>query len=136
MRDPVIQQEISGCGMAACAALTANTYEHVRQLANALGIFAHDENLWSDTAYVRRILTGLGVSAGADQSPFLSWQSLPDRALLAIKWRIEHGKPFWHWVVFLRDESGSYVLDSKRALKRHVRRDFGRMKPKWFITVY
>jgi hypothetical protein len=27
------------------------------------------------------------------------------------------------------------VLDSKRALRRYVRIDFGRMKVKWFIPV-
>jgi hypothetical protein len=38
-------------------------------------------------------------------------------------------------VVFVRDATGEYVLDSKAALKNNVRRDFGRIKPKWFIAV-
>jgi hypothetical protein len=27
------------------------------------------------------------------------------------------------------------VLDSKRTLRRHIRTDFGRMKPKWWIKI-
>jgi len=38
-------------------------------------------------------------------------------------------------VVFVRDSDGERVLDSKRSLKYHVRRDFGRMKPKGYIKV-
>ncbi|HEY7221913.1 MAG TPA: hypothetical protein VH985_26315 [Candidatus Binatia bacterium] len=56
-------------------------------------------------------------------------------ALLAIKWHIEKKQPFWHWVVFVRDQDGVYVLDSKKALRRHKRTDFGRMKPNWYIEV-
>jgi hypothetical protein len=60
---------------------------------------------------------------------------LPARALLAIKWHREKGRPYWHWVVFVRERGRAYVLDSGVALKRHVRTDFGRMKPKWFLAV-
>ena len=60
---------------------------------------------------------------------------MPDCALLAIKWHREKGKPFWHWVVFVRDGEDEYVLDSKKALKSNVRTDFGRMNPKWYIEV-
>jgi hypothetical protein len=38
-------------------------------------------------------------------------------------------------VVFVRDRVGERVLDSKRSLKRHVRTDFGRIKPKWYMAV-
>jgi len=62
-------------------------------------------------------------------------KSLPDRALLAIKWHLEKDIPYWHWVVFVRDTNNEYVLDSKKALKQNVRTDFGRIKPKWFIGV-
>ncbi len=54
---------------------------------------------------------------------------------LAIRWHREKTGPAWHWVVFVRDVSGDYVLDPKRALRTHRRTDFGRMKPKWFIRI-
>jgi len=65
-----------------------------------------------------------------------SWEALPDLALLAIKWHMGKGKPHWHWVVFVREEGRARVLDSNRSLRRNVRTDFRRMKPKWFIPVF
>ena len=62
-------------------------------------------------------------------------EALPNRALLAIKWHREGRRAFWHWVVFIRESGGAAVLDSKKMLKHHVRKDFWRMKPKWFIEV-
>lgn len=47
--------------------------------------------------------------------------------------RYQRGKPYWHWVVFIREDCYAYVLDSKKGLKRNIRTDFGRMKPKWYI---
>jgi hypothetical protein len=38
-------------------------------------------------------------------------------------------------VVFRRAADGAVVFDSKKTLKQHARRDFGRMKPKWYIEV-
>ena len=91
--------------------------------------------LWSDTAYVRSLLRRFGISVSRNEHKFIFWEKLPDLALLAIKWHLEKGKPFWHWVVFVRDNESAYVLDSKKALKKNKRTDFGRMQPKWFIEV-
>ncbi|CAI8817905.1 MULTISPECIES: hypothetical protein [Pseudomonas] len=133
--DAVIQEQPSGCGIAACAALAQIDYAQARQLANSLGIHAEDPQLWSDATYVRRLLSHLGITANAEQTLFSNWQALPNRALLAIKWRLHNGRPFWHWVVFVREAGECYVLDSKKALKHNRRQDFGRMKPKWFIAI-
>ncbi len=132
---PVVQEDRTGCGIAAAAAVAGLSYRRARAAAASLGISARDERLWSDTAYVRRLLARFGLRAATFTKPFRSWEALPDRALLAIKWHRRAGRPFWHWVVFVRDRDGSYVLDSKRALKTHVRRDFGRMRPKWSLAV-
>ncbi|MCA8864523.1 MULTISPECIES: hypothetical protein [unclassified Halomonas] len=133
--NPVIQEEISGCGIASCAVLAGITYAQAKETANALGIYAEDTALWSDTEYVRKLLRALGITPAPTETPFDTWESLPDKALLAIKWRMEQGRPFWHWVVFARSERETVVLDSKKALKTNTRRDFGRIKPKWFIRV-
>ena len=133
--EPVIQEEISGCGIAASAALAGISYAEAKRTANALGIYAADTSLWSETAHVRKLLREFNVSMSPKETPFESWEQLPDKALLAIKWRMEQGKPFWHWVVFVREDGESKVLDSKKALKSNIRRDFGRIKPKWYIEV-
>ncbi len=132
---PVIQEEATGCAIAAAAALAGLPYSKAAQIAASLGITARDRSLWSQTAPIRRLLLELGISIADRQTPFTSWNALPHRALLAIKWHMSQGTPYWHWVVFVRDGATLYVLDSKKGLKNNVRQDFGRMKPKWFLKV-
>ena len=131
----VIQDEQAGCGIASAAAIAGVSYARAKMVAATLGIVAADRKLWSETEYVRRLLARLGRRTVSHPRPFRSWSSLPDLALLSIKWHRERGRAFWHWVVFVREKHRRYVLDSNRALKTHVRTDFGRMKPKWFLTV-
>jgi sugar/nucleoside kinase (ribokinase family) len=131
---PVIQQDRTGCGIASIAALTGQKYAAVKKSAAQLGIEVTDTRLWSDTRYIKRLLHHFHLAAGNEED-FVAWNSLPNCALLAIKWHREKTGPAWHWVVFVRDASGSYVLDPKKALRTHRRTDFGRMKPKWFIRI-
>jgi hypothetical protein len=132
---PVIQEEISGCGIAVSAAIAGISYQEAKKTANSIGIYAEDKSLWSDTECVLKLLSKLGIQTGAKEVPFENWRSLPDCALLSIKWHLQDNKPFWHWVVFVREGSFQYVLDSKKALKKNIRTDFGRIKPKWYIEV-
>lgn len=133
---PVIQQEATGCAIASSAAIAGISYSRARKIANELGIYADDPRLWSETSYVRKLLKKLGFKTSPKELPFKNWSSLPDCALLSIKWHLEEGRPYWHWVVFIRDENGEVVLDSKKTLSKNIRTDFGRIKPKWFIKVY
>lgn len=135
MIKPVLQRERTGCGIASVAAIVGLSYAQVRAIAGSLGISVQNERLWSETAYVRKLLEHLGVKTARSEHPFQSWESLPDLALLSIKWHLEKRRPFWHWVVFVRDDRGARVLDPKKSLRRHVRTDFGRIKPKWFIPI-
>lgn len=136
MMKAVIQLERTGCGIASVAALAGVSYTAAKRAANRMGIYATDRRLWSETTHVRRLLKHYRLQASANIMPFASWNALPNRALLAIKWHREDRRAFWHWVVFARGSSGTYVLDSKQTLKRHVRKDFWRMKPRWLIEVH
>ncbi|HSA60999.1 MAG TPA: hypothetical protein VLE03_02070 [Nitrospiraceae bacterium] len=131
----VVQEERTGCGIASVAAIAGVSYRRAKTAAAALGISAKDDRLWSDTIPVRRLLEEFGMRPAHSPRPFRSWSALPDCALLAVKWHREAGRPFWHWVVFVRERGLSYVLDSNQSLKVHVRTDFGRMKPKWSLAV-
>lgn len=133
---PVIQQEATGCAIASAAAIAGISYAKAKKLANSLGIFATDSALWSETNYIRKLLKVLGIKTHSKEIPFKSWQTLPDCALLSIKWHVERGKAYWHWVVFIREDNDEVVLDSKKALVSNTRSDFGRIKPKWYITIY
>lgn len=132
---PVVQLERNGCGIASVATVAGVSYRQAQRVANRIGIFADDSRLWSETEHVRRLLREFGVPAARRTRAFVSWETLSDVALLAIKWRRVRGRAYWHWVVFWRGPAGPVVLDSKRALRTHRRTDFGRMRPKWFLPL-
>lgn len=132
---PVIQLERTGCGIASAAAIAGVSYLRAQAIARSIGISAQDKELWSKTEPIRKLLGSLGVRVLPGELPFRGWNQLPNLALLSIKWHLEKGRPFWHWVVFVRDGRRAYVLDSKAGLRHHVRTDFGRMRPKWYIRI-
>ncbi len=132
---PVIQEEPTGCAIASAAAIAGITYQEAKRIANHIGICAEDSSLWSETNHIRKLLGKLGIETSSKEFPFTGWEGLPDCALLSIGWHEIDGRPYWHWVVFVRDNHGSHVLDSNKSLRRNIRTDFGRMKPKWYIEV-
>lgn len=135
MITPVIQEETTGCAIAAVANIVGISYAQMKRTANAMGIHASDPSLWSDTQYVRQLLSDAGLQTSAQETPFESWDTLPDLALLSIKHYQENGKNFWHWVVFKRIDGQPLVLDSASYLPSNIRTDFDAMYPKWFIEV-
>ena len=135
MKNPVVQLERTGCAIACVAAITGRSYPEMESIANTLGIFAHDQSLWSDTSYVRRLLDHVGLKADPGEIPFSSWEDLHDLALLSTKWHLEKGRPVWHWAVFVREKGQTFVLDSQKGLRTNLRTDFGRMRPRRYIRV-
>ncbi|WP_067101643.1 hypothetical protein [Marinomonas atlantica] len=135
MISPVIQEETTGCGIASVANIVGKTYPEMKAIANSLGIYADDTALWSDTQYVRTLLKNEGIATSDSETPFTTWDALPDTALLAIKHHQEDGKDFWHWVVFRRIDGNAMVIDSAAYLDSNIRVDFFEMEPKWFIGV-
>ncbi|SBS32709.1 hypothetical protein MAQ5080_02333 [Marinomonas aquimarina] len=136
MQTPVIQEETTGCGIAAVANILGKTYSEMKAIANGLGIYADDTALWSDTQYVRTLLNNSGVSTSDDEIPFTTWDTLPDTALMSIKHQEKDGQFFWHWVVFQRIDDQAVVLDSAAYLDSNIRTDFAEISPKWFIEVH
>lgn len=135
MLESVVQEETTGCGIASVANILGQSYSEMKAIANAMGIYASDKSLWSDTQYVRRMLSSAGVETSKGEVPFASWDTLPDLALLSIKYHQEEGQNFWHWVVFKRVDGQPFVLDSASYLPSNIREDFHAMQPKWFIEV-
>lgn len=135
MLAPVIQEEATGCGIAAVANILGKTYPQMKAIANKMGIYADDKSLWSDTDYVRGLLLNAGAYVSNEETSFESWARLPNLALLAIKHHREEGINYWHWVVFKRIDGQDVVLDSASYLPSNIRTDFDAMQPKWFIKV-
>ncbi len=131
----VIQEEQTGCGIASVANIVQTSYAETKARANALGIYAEDTALYSDTQYVRTLLKHYGFQTSVNEIPFSEWATLPDIALLAIKHHEKDGTPFWHWVVYKNINDNPVVLDSAAYLDNNNRTDFDTMQPKWFITV-
>ena len=82
MPTPIIQEEPTGCGIAATANILGKTYSEMKTIANAMGIYAEDQSLWSDTQYVRRMLASEGayllhVSISAEENV---WPLVPPGA--------------------------------------------------------
>ena len=100
---PVVQLERTGCGIAAVAALAGVKYDRAKRMATRLGIVAEDPALWSETDHVRRLLKEYGFRLARTDAPFISWEALPDLALLAVKWHKDRGRTFWHWWCFGAD---------------------------------
>ena len=133
---PVIQEEKTGCAIASTAVLAGVSYQDAKKIANSLGIFAEDTALWSETNYIRKLLASFNINIDKSETPFKSWEQLPDCALLAINWHLEEGKPYWHWVVFVRENNNEKaVFDSSPKLHNNVRKDFNDIKPEWYIGI-
>ena len=135
MFKPVMQEEVTGCGIASVANIVGKTYQEVKIIANCIGIYADDKLLWSDTQYVRELLSHEGFKTSDNEIVFKSWDKLPKVALLSIKHHEKEGTKFWHWVVFKRIEGQPFVLDSASYLSSNIRVDFDVMQPKWYIEV-
>jgi len=71
----VLQDEISGCGLAVVATVSGKHYDEVKQYANSIGIYAEDKKLYSGTAYVRNLLKHYGVKCSNIENHFESWDN-------------------------------------------------------------
>jgi ABC-type bacteriocin/lantibiotic exporter with double-glycine peptidase domain len=131
----VIQKEKTGCGIASVAMLAGISYSKAKGIAEEIGVYSDDSELCSDSSYVIKLCQKLKIKISKDQTPFKDWSSLPDRALLAIKWHQINRKAFWHWSIFVRDQGEETVLDPSQNIKNNQRTDFGRIKPKWFLEI-
>jgi hypothetical protein len=91
---PVIQEDKTGCGFASVATLAGVNYKQAKKVAGQLGIDVQDPQLWSDTKYVRQLLTHYGLATSPPTTPFTSRDTLPPLALLTIKWHKRNAHDF------------------------------------------
>ena len=127
----VIQEEPTGCGIACVAMIAGKSYGEVKQLANTQGIFAEDEALYTSTTYVRKLLSDYDIEVSEIEHAFDSWENMPEKALLATKYRIEEGCPRWHWSIYVANPPS--ILDPAAYLDTNIRTDFSDIQVEWFI---
>lgn len=130
----IIQQETTGCAIASVANIVNLPYAQVQQRANALGIFASDTTLFSDTKHIVKLLASYKLDT-KEKIAFTSWQQLPDTTLVALNYHQENNVFIWHWAVFKRQATQELVLDSSPVYKGIARTDLEHIQPQWFIQV-
>ena len=135
MINRVIQEDETGCGIACVAMLSKRPYAQVKSLANELNIDVSNTELYTDTAYVRQLLEVHKVKADATEQPFESWDTLPEKCLLALRISEEENAEGWHWTVFERVFGLKKVYDPAPYINALFRTDFDNMHPLWFIEI-
>ena len=129
----VLQQDPSGCGLACVSMLRNVSYSKVKKVALTLPNFDASSTFYTEAKDLRVLLRHLGVSCAKRLVSFSSWERLPECCILAVSFR--EADWTWHWVVFRRNGADAYVLDPRPSVKANRRRDFGRLRPRWYLKV-
>ncbi|MGC9208200.1 hypothetical protein, partial [Acidithiobacillus sp.] len=88
---------------------------------------------YTGTKHLKDLGKIFDIELGNKRRQFNGFQNLPEMAILAINYKEDLGT--WHWVVYRRTSSDEFVYDPKKNIKTNKRRDFGRIKAKWFLPV-
>ena len=127
-----MQRDKEGCGFACVAVVTGKSYKDIKEQADELNVVNIDDTLCTDAQDLIKLLSINGVMA-LDGRKAKYWENLPDLSIAGINYRKSENK--WHWVVFIRTETDSYVLDPWHKIKTKKRRDFGRMRLRSAIPI-
>lgn len=129
----VLQQDASGCGLACVAMLANASYAQVKDEALKLPHFTLEDTYHTQGIDLRILLNRFHIQCGKRLVRFSEWNRLPDCCVLAVNYNERY--QMWHWVLFLRVGPDSYVLDPRKTILSSKRRDFGRMKPFWYLKI-
>ena len=120
---PVVQLERTGCGIASVAALAGVSYRQAQRVA--IGSAFSPIMLWSETG--SQAATEYGIRSARIEMPSLHGR--PCRILPCSPSNGTEKGCLFGWCF---GEDWACRLD---AIRRHVRTDFGRINPKWCISV-
>lgn len=128
----VIQKDATGCGLACVAMVAGVSYTQAKKAAIKSRTVEARQPYYTSSGQVARILAELG--GGAEKGRRLShWSSLTSLCIVGIGYKEAEG--YWHWVVFVPDPTGGYVLDPRKSVTTNRRKDFSRMVPHRCIPV-
>lgn len=129
----VKQGDPTGCGLACIAMLAGTDYSSVRELAVKQLGFDDSGTFYTGTKHLKDLGKSFDIELGNKRRQFNGFQNLPEMAILAINYKEDLGT--WHWVVYRRTSSDEFVYDPKKNIKTNKRRDFCRIKARWFLPV-
>jgi len=127
------QRDSTGCGLACIAMVAGINYEDVRAIAVSKLGWDETGDFYTGTRDLRDLAGYFGIAVGKRRRSFKSFNALPDTAILANNYKEQTDT--WHWVVFHRIEGKPVIYDPNQSIKNDKRRDFGRIKAKWFLPV-
>jgi len=133
----IIQKDTTGCGIACIAMLTKQSYLKIKKSLLEIPGFTKDDYFYTDASDLRTLASKHKVVLAKRMRKFTSWSNIPDKSLLAIKYKKGKNKQesTWHWVVFNRTNKGEYIVDPNKTVKTNKRTDFGRIIVKWHLPV-
>lgn len=126
----IVQKDPSGCGIACAAMIAGATYAAARKSAIELGIVENEPPHNTESRDLIALLGSLGVTACRGRR-VSHWSSLRMLSIVGINYRASDEG--WHWVVYVPNPQGGYVLDPNTRIQANRRTDFSRMKPHRYI---
>jgi ABC-type bacteriocin/lantibiotic exporters, contain an N-terminal double-glycine peptidase domain len=134
----IIQEDSYGCGIACIAMITGKSYRdiknrHVDDIRRRYG----DNRDSIDISVMRLIISQYGINLPEDRD-FDDWEEIVSSdeqkdCLVAINCRGSGYNAEYHWVVY--DGEAEFVRDPNNTIKKHERRDFGKMKPYFYMPI-
>lgn len=122
----VIQKDASGCGIACVAMVAGVPYDRVMKVAASLSLFKGRKGFYTFPSELVALLAAFGIKSRFRWHPW-RWSTLTSLSIAGIHYR--ESDRSWHWVVYVPDPQGGYVLDSRKRIHTERRRDFDRMTP-------
>jgi ABC-type bacteriocin/lantibiotic exporter with double-glycine peptidase domain len=109
----VHQKDKTGCGLAAVAMITGDTYDNVKKIAmeNDLVDQAFFETNYSS---IKKLLSLYKIKF-QHQRKFQHWREIPMTSIVATNFTKDGS---WHWVVFVKDENEIFVYDPWQRVKK------------------
>ncbi|KRB11538.1 hypothetical protein [Lysobacter sp. Root690] len=140
------QLDSTGCGLACVAMLGDIGYAQARSLARQLGIVpkapgeasggatrGRRKAYYTSANELARMLRLLGARPGRERMLERA-DALDSDGILGINPNPRDGS--WHWVVYIHDDDGGYVLDPNPRVRSERRNDLRRMRCRSFLPVH
>jgi len=129
----VRQRDPTGCGLACIAMVAGINYEKVRAIGvNELG-WDETGEFYTGTRDLGELGRHFGIEVGKRRRPFKNFKALPNIAILAVNYKKQTDT--WHWCLYRGIKDDQFVYDPSQSIKTNKRRDFGRIKVKWFLPI-
>jgi ABC-type bacteriocin/lantibiotic exporter with double-glycine peptidase domain len=135
--DLVIQEDVTGCGLACIAMLSHKTYDDIKDCILSKGIIKSKKNFMTNNSQIIRIGKEFGVTL-EKRKKFQRWNDIPSTSLVSINFRHIKSKSEWHWIVFVKENGEKpYFLDplENKKQKKSKRFDFKGKKSGYYLLL-